>query len=230
MKERLTAKASCSLVRFCLFTVLLCMTITSAGASPTDASVFDTNEISVVQTDIKILDGTWIAGATEEALAAVESLTDHEVHLCILRKEETGCYTVVSMSLGILPLEDYESNPHQLLDHMNDGHPYFDITTDTQWLYIEVTKGNEEEWLISSFLVEDNASGERITCDCNLDTLSAWVYDIAYPRINWPFLKEELLLDHFDISSFTSRCERALAYLEEWRGKEHNLQILEIEW
>ena len=133
------------------------------------------------------------------------------------------------MSSGILSLDDYNSNPHQLFDHMNDGHPYFDITTDEQWLYIEVTK-NEEEWFISSFLVEDSSSGVRVTCDCNLDTQSAWVYAIAYPRINWPFLKKEMVLDHFDIASFTSRCERALSYLEEWKGKEHNLQILEIEW
>ncbi|MDO4837471.1 MAG: hypothetical protein Q4B32_03650 [Clostridia bacterium] len=229
MKERLIAKGSKPLMGIFLLTVLLCMTFISASASPIDASVFNANEISVVQTDIKILDGAWTAGSTEEAFAAVESLTDHEVHLCILQKEETGCYTVVSMSSGILSLDDYNSNPHQLLDHLNDGHPYFDITTDEQWLYIEVTK-NEEEWFISSFLVEDSASGDRVTCDCNLDTQSAWVYAIAYPRINWPFLKEEMMLDHFDIASFTSRCERALSYLEEWKGKEHYLQVLEIEW
>ena len=230
MKERLTAKASSSLVRFCLFTVLLCMTITSAGASPIDASVFDTNEISVVQTDIKILDGTWIAGATEEALAAVESLTDHEVHLCILRKEETGCYTVVSMSLGILSPEIYENSTHQLLDHLADGHPYFDITTDERWLYIQMEKSDAEEWYVSAFSVKSIEAEEGLNGECNLDTLSVWVYSMARPRINWPFLREEMMLDHFDISSFAIECERALLYLKEIGSKGHNLQVMEIEW
>ena len=90
MKERLIAKVSKPLIGFFLFAVLLCMTFISASASTSDLSAFDANEISVARTDIKILDGTWIAGSTEEALATVASLTDNEIHLCILQKEETG--------------------------------------------------------------------------------------------------------------------------------------------
>ncbi|MDO4837472.1 MAG: hypothetical protein Q4B32_03655 [Clostridia bacterium] len=206
------------------------MTFISASASPIDASVFNVNEISVVQTDIKILDGAWIAGATEEALAAVESLTDHEVHLCILQKEETGCYTVASMSSGILSPEAYENSTHQLLDHLADGHPYFDITTDEQWLYIQVEKSDENEWYISAFSVRNIDAEEGLNCECNLETLSAWVYSMARPRINWPFLHEELILDYFELSSFISECERASSYLQEVASKGHNIQVLEIEW
>ena len=230
MKERSMAKVSKPLMGIFLLAMLLCMTVLSAGASPTDASVFDVSEISVVQTEIKILDGAWIAGSTEEALAAVESLTDNEVHLCILRKEETGCYTVISMSSGILSPEIYENSTHQLLDHLADGHPYFDITTDEQWLYIQVEKSDEDEWFISAFSVRNIDAEEGLNCECNLDTLSAWVYSMARPRINWPFLREELILDHFDLRSFVSECERALLYLQGLGSKKHNFQTMEIEW
>ena len=95
---------------------------------------------------------------------------------------------------------------------------------------MELGKNDSGEWLVSSLLIENLESGERLSCNCDVDTLSVGVFSIAYPRINWPFLHEELILDHFDLSLFVSECKRALAYIEEVKGRSCDYQVLEIEW
>lgn len=213
-----------------IVTLLSVFTISLSSASDDNVSLFNPNNLSILHDNIRVLDGTWIGDSNQEALAIVETLTDDELHLGILQKVAADSYSVVSMSSGLLSSADYYNNPHQLLDHMKDGHPYFDITTDKQWVYIEFEKNDSGEWLVSSLLIENRDSSERISCNCDVDTQSVWVFSVAYPRINWPFLHEELLLNHFDLHSFTYECNRALAYIEEEKGRNHNYQVLEIEW
>ena len=206
----------------CIFTISLCL-------ASDNVSIFDPDNLSIFQNDTRVLDGTWIGDSNQEALAVIET-SDGELHLSILQKVTENSYSVVSMSSGFLSHEDYYNNPHQLLDHMKDGHPYFDITTEEQWMYIEFEKNDSGEWLVSSLVIEDRESGERISCNCEVNTLSVWVFSIAYPRINWPFLHEELTLNHFDLSSFFSECKRALVYIEEIKGRGCYNQALEVEW
>ena len=227
MMNKLRSKV---LMLFWLFTTLLFILSIPFSALSSDASMFDPNKLSIVQENIKVLDGTWIADSIQEALTVVESFEDHKLHLCIIQRNEVGHYSIVSISSGILPLDDYYNNPHLLLDHMKDGHPYFDITTDKQWMYIELEKNDLGEWLVASLLIENLESGERLTCNCNVDTLSVWVYSIAYPRIKWPFLHDELILEDFDINSFAFECKRALSYIEEIKDRSYDYQALKIEW
>ena len=207
----------------CIFTVL-------PSSASDHVSLFDPNNISVLQDNISILEGTWIGNSNQEALAVIESSPDGELHLGILQESTEDSYSVVSMSSGFLSPDDYSNNPHQLLDHMKDGHPYFDMTTDEQWMYIEFEKNDSGEWLVSNLVLENRESGERLSCNCDVDALSVWVFSTAYPRINWPFLHDELTLDRFSLSSFASECKRALAYMEEVKDQKRDSQTLEIEW
>ena len=124
-----------------IIATLSCIFTISLSSASDDISLFNPNNLSILHDDIRVLEGTWIGDSNHEALAVVETSSDGELHLSILQKVADGSYSVVSMSSGFLSPADYYNNPHQLLDHMKDGHPYFDITTD-KWNWEKMIQAN----------------------------------------------------------------------------------------
>lgn len=180
-------------------------------------AAFDSAEF-ILPEGYTILDGTWIAGKTDDAFLLIGSKEDNSLKLAVATQIKQQTYQVVATSKPLLPYDDYVSGASHIADPWQTETPYFwwgagKITTEKE-IYIVIEMNESHSWYVSHGFIADS-DGNTIYSFDYADNESVFISgETPYPIIRWR-TNVSLLLEGFDITTVEALCMNALEVKEE---------------
>ena len=214
-----------------ILVVLLCMSSAMITANATYNFADDFN-VSIAP-GYAIYKGIWIANSQENAFLLLGSEEENVMKVAVASQSDDGQYQIVALSEGIITYDEYRDDLVQLLDHWDDGHPYFWYENrEYKDVYI-VVEESDDGWEVSSGYIAYYENDSKFSFYTTETPNEIVVYGTTpSPQIYWPLEASVLSLDQFDINIIESACIEALGYLRGFQSSQHDDQDhqYKIEW
>lgn len=207
-----------------LFVLMLVVLLGLSPITIANAIPFSADDIDIsIAPGYAIVKGIWIADSQENAFLLLGSEDDNVMKVAIASQTGDGQYQIVALSEKILAYDEYHDGDVELLDHMNDGRPYFwFIARDGEsraWkdIYIVAKQDASGDWIVSGGYCQYYEPMVNYSFSTTENPNELIVYDTCCPQIYWP-IKGEMSLDHFDFSAVEKICIEALRYLKDFQS------------
>lgn len=192
--------------------ILLIILLGLSPLSIANAISFSADDMGVtLDTGYTIVKGTWIAGSKENALLLVGNEAENIMKVAVASRTEDGRYHIVALSDKVLSYDEYNCGGAELLDRMEDGHPYFWYIArngeNRTWkdIYIVVKQDTSGDWIVSGGYSQYYEPGANYSFSTAENPNELIVYDTCCHQIYWP-IQRTMSLDHFDFSAIEKIC------------------------
>ncbi len=196
------------------FFIIFHLLCTSSYASSETA--FESAEF-ILPEGYSILDGTWIAGKTDDAFLFIGSKEDNSLKLAVATKTKQQTYQVVAISKPLLLYDDYVSGASYMADPWQTGAPYFwwgatEIKTE-KGIYIIIKMNESHDWYVSYGFVADSDGNTIYSFEYTDNNSLSISGETAFPIIRWR-TNVSLQLEGFDITAVEAICMDSLEVKE----------------
>ena len=200
-----------------ILVVLLCISFALITANANDSFADDLN-VSIAP-GYAIYKGIWIANSQENAFLLLGSENENVMKVAVASQLDNGQYQIAALSEGIITYEEYCDGAVQLLDHWDDGHPYFWYENrNHKDVYIAVEE-SEDGWKVHNGYITYHENDSQLSFYTTETPNEIVVYGATpSPEIHWPLEAGMLSLDQFDISIIENTCIEALSYLKDFQS------------